>query len=262
MASRKQQKEAARAEREARQHADAAAARRRRAMAQLGGLLAVAAVVVGVLIAVSSSGEKTPAPRSQGQGLAGVAESAQLLGGVIERGLTLGRSDAPLTLVEYADMQCPACRAYSEQVFPELVQRYVRPGKLRIELRLQSFLGEDSVTAARAVAAAAAQNRAWPLVDLLYRNQGQENSGYVTRDFVLSLSRSVPGLDEDRLLRDQSGAAAQRMVHAGSAAFARLGFQGTPSFQLGRTGGDLSVLTVRQLTPAEFTGPIDSLLAK
>lgn len=262
MASRKQQKQAARAEREALQRADATAARRRRAMTQLGALLAVAALVVGVLIALSASGDKTSKPPGQRQGLAGVAESSQLLGGIRERGLVLGRSDAPLTLVEYADLQCPACRAYGEQVFPQLVERYVRPGKLRIELRLQSFLGEDSVTAARAIAAAAAQNRAWRLVDLFYRNQGAENSGYVTADFLLSLSRAIPGLDEDRLLRDRSGAAAQRMVEAGSAAFQRLGFQSTPSFQLGRSGGDLSVLTARQLAPAEFTGPIDSLLAK
>jgi protein-disulfide isomerase len=247
----------------AEQRAAGAATRHRRGF--IAGVIAVALAAAGGLAVVSASGGGAPAGPSAATdtmaAAAGMAESAQLLAGIPERGLVLGREDAPLTLVEYADLQCPACRAYSTAVFPEIVQRYVRTGKLRIELRLQSFLGPDSVEAAQAAAAAARQDRAWRFVDLFYRNQGQENSGYVTDGFLQSLAASVPGLNADRLFAQRDDDAAARLVEAGAEEFARLGFEGTPSFRLGPTGGELRALTVRQLAPQEFTAPIDSLLA-
>jgi protein-disulfide isomerase len=229
----------------------------------IGMAAAVAACLALLIVLSASSGDRaTPASSAGGvQGPVGTAQSAKLLAGIPERGLVRGNPRAPLTLVEYADLQCPACRMYSDQVFPELVQRYVRAGKLRIELRLQSFLGQDSVTAAHAVAAAALQNRAWGMVDLFYRNQGEENSGYVTPRFLTMLGSHIGGLDTERMLREQTHPKARKLVTEGSAAFAALGLQGTPSFQLGRTGGDLGLLQVQRLDVSEFTGPIDSLLA-
>jgi protein-disulfide isomerase len=165
-----------------------------------------------------------------------------------------------VTLVELNDMQCPVCRDYTSAVFPALIQRYVRTGRLRMEMRLQSFIGPDSVTAGKAVAAAARQDRAWTFAGIFYGNQGQENSGYVTPGFVQSIAAATPGLNHARLVRDAAAPGAAQALREGSAAFDARGLTGTPSFLIGRTGGPLSVLRISALSPEQFTGPIDQLL--
>jgi protein-disulfide isomerase len=223
---------------------------------------AAVAVVVGLVALSASGGRSAAAPSSPGDAPTGVRASAALLAGIPQQGLALGRRDAPVTLVEYADLQCPACRMYSDQAFPTLVRDYVRSGRLRIEIRLQSFLGSDSVEAAGVVAAASLQGRAWPLVDLIYRNQGQENSGYVTDEWLASLGDRVPGLDVQRMLRERSGARARGVVQHDSAEFAALGLESTPSFRIGRTGGAMRPLGVSSFHPAEFTSAVDAHLSR
>ena len=254
VSSREQQKQAAREARVAAEQKEAAAARRRRRLGQLGGIVLGAAAVVAVLVAISSKGGST-APKVP------AAQSTSLLAGLPQKGLTLGSAKAPLTLVEFNDMQCPICRDYMSNVFPTLVNKYVRTGKLRMEMRLQSFIGPDSVKAGKAVAAAAQQNRAWTFADIFYGDQGQENSGYVTPNFVQSISAATPGLNHAQLVRDAATPAASTTLKQGTSAFNAAGFSGTPSFLIGRTGGPLRPLNWSSLTPGEFTSQINQLLA-
>jgi len=226
---------------------------------QLGAVVLAAAAVVAILIAVSSGGGPDTKSVAAGQ-MADAGDSYALLGGLPQSGLTLGRAKAPVTLVEFNDMQCPICRDYASAVFPTLVQRYVRTGKLRMEMRLQAFLGPDSVTAGKAVAAAARQNSAWTFADIFYGNQGQENSGYVTPDFVRSVAAATPGLNHTRLLHDAAAPGATQALRDGSAAFNAHGLTGTPSFLVGRTGGPMTVLRFSALSPEQFTTQIDQLL--
>jgi protein-disulfide isomerase len=255
MASREERKRAAREARIETERRDAAATQRRRRLTQLGGIVLGAAAIVAILIAVSSGGgSKTHAPTAQ--------SASTLLTGIPQKGLTLGNPKAPVTIVEFNDMQCPVCRDYQSAVFPELVQRYVRTGKVRMEMRLQSFIGPDSVTAGKAVAAAAKQNLAWTFAEAFYANQGQENSGYVTPDFVKSIASATAGLSHSKLVTDASSPTAAQTLSEGKKAFDARSLTGTPSFLIGRTGGQLSVLNWSALTPSQFTGPINSLLAE
>ena len=66
------------------------------------------------------------------------------------------------------------------------------------------FLGPDSITAARAALAAGEQNHYWPYHTLLFENQGEENSGYVTSDFLRGLAEETPGLDVNQWSADLS----------------------------------------------------------
>jgi protein-disulfide isomerase len=232
----------------------------RRRLTQLGAVVLSAAAVVAILVAVSAGGGSGTKPVPAAGQAADAGDAPALLGGLPQSGLTLGSAKAPLTLVEFNDMQCPICREYTSAVFPTLVKRYVRTGKLRMEMRLQSFIGPDSVTAGRAVAAAARQNRAWTFADILYDNQGQENSGYVTPDYLRSIAAATPGLNAARLARDAATPASAQALKEGTAAFDARGLTGTPSFLIGRTGGPLSVLNYSALSPSQFTGPIDQLL--
>jgi protein-disulfide isomerase len=126
--------------------------------------------------------------------------------GIPQQGAVLGDPSATVRLIEYADLQCPFCRQYAEEVMPTLVNDYVRPGRVQAEFRGMTFIGPDSVTALRFVHAAGLQNKLWQLQEALYRHQGDENSGWVTDELVRELAADIPGLDVDKLFADKDGA--------------------------------------------------------
>ena len=57
---------------------------------------------------------------------------------------TLGDSDAPVTVVEFGDFKCPACKVWGEDVFPQLVSDYVDTGKVKFSYVNVLFHGEES----------------------------------------------------------------------------------------------------------------------
>ena len=80
----------------------------------------------------------------------------------------------------------------------------MRPGDVLYELRVISFLGEDSGEAAEMAAAAALQNRLYEFAETFYLNQGEENSGYVTEEFLTEIAEKTPGLDVEQALADRT----------------------------------------------------------
>jgi protein-disulfide isomerase len=217
-----------------------------------------------VAIAVSSGGgggTKAPA-RKAGESVAGQTAAASLLSGIPQKGISLGSPKAPVTLVEFADLQCPFCREYTLGVLPTLVQRYVRTGKVRMEFRNLSFIGPDSRTAGLWAAAAGEQNRLWGFIDLMYDNQQTENTGYVTDSFLRRIAGAVPGLNVARAAAGASGASASAQLAAANTLASRYRVDSTPSFLVGRTGGGLTLLDSNALSLSEFTGPLDKLLGQ
>ena len=87
-----------------------------------------------------------------------------------------GDPDAPVTLVEYVDLQCPYCAEWAVRTFPVLVSDYVRTGKLRIVFHGLAFIGPDSDTALRTALAAGREDRLWDVVAGFYVRQGAENT--------------------------------------------------------------------------------------
>ena len=214
------------------------------------GLLAALAVVV---VVVAGGGDSD---KDGGGGTKSPAAARSALQGIPQSGIALGSPDAPVTMVEFADLQCPFCREYHENVFPELLKRYVRTGKLRLELRLLRFLGPDSDRLARVAAAAAAQNRMWQFVGLAYDRQGPENSGYATDDFINKLAADA-GMD-----RADAGTAAERLIREGENAARKARIQSTPSFLIGPTGGPFEHFEPSDLSPDAFVPRIEEELGK
>jgi protein-disulfide isomerase len=249
----KERRERARAERRAREAAEAVRAQRNRRLWQLGAVLAAAAAVVVVAIVISSSGgsgTSTKAP-SGGQPASGIAATNALLRNIPQKGNTLGDAKAPVTLQEFADLQCPICQAYTLDSMPTLIQRYVRTGKVRMVFHNLPILGPDSQRAAQVAAGAAQQNRLWTFADLFYRNQGTEDTGYVTPAFLAKIARGA-----DVKVRPSSA-----QVTADQALADKYAFDATPSFLLGKTGGSAAPLSeVDVIQPSSFTGEINSLL--
>src|SRR6516225_7834602 len=144
--------------------------------------LIAAVAIAGILIGVSatgSSGAKSP-PKA----LAGAALTRQLFAGIPQNGMELGSPNAPVTMVEFADPACPYCMQYAVNTLPVIVQRYVRTGQVRLLYNGLEFVGPASDPALRAIQAAAAQNKGWNVLDLLYRNQGDERTNWATTSLL------------------------------------------------------------------------------
>ena len=209
------------------------------------GAVAVAAVLIAVVIAGGG-----------GDGGTKTTSDTGALKGIPQSGLWLGDPNAPVTMVEFADLQCPFCAEYHHNVLPALLDRYVRTGKLRLELRLLRFLGRDSDRLARVALGASAQNRMWQFVGLAYDRQGQENSGYATNAFINKLA-------QDAGLKPLSaGAAAERQVQGNEQLAEKAGIDSTPSFLIGPSGGTLKRFEPSQLTPDAFIPKIDQELSR
>jgi protein-disulfide isomerase len=264
--TRQQRREAARAARVEAERAQAAAAQRRRRLITLGGVLAAAAVVVVVAILVSGGGGDNASDRPQAAQTAsgaipGQKESAEMLAGIPQKGIYLGKADAPVRLVEFADLQCPICREYSLQSLPQLVQDYVRTGKVRMEFRNLSFLGPDSITAGRAAAAAAEQNKLWNFADVFYYNQGEENSGYVTQDFIDRINKAA-GVDSAEADAFAKSDASQEPLGAANTMANQLGVNATPTILVGKRGGELKAVDADATDVAAYKSAIDAVLGQ
>jgi protein-disulfide isomerase len=261
MSSRTEQKRRLRLERERREREREDAARRSRRLRLLGAVLVAAAAVL--IVAIVASGGGGGGASKSGK----VVDASQVTArfkGIPQNGLVLGNPKAPVTFVEFADLKCPICREYTLSAFPALVSRYVRTGKVRMELQLQHFVGDqngDSERAARMALAAAQQNKLWNFADLFYYNQQDETTTYANDVFLRRLAAAVPGLNVNKAFAARNQPVIGQELDQASSEFNTAGFSGTPSFALGKTGGTLSVLNPNSFTDvSQFSGPIDKLL--
>ena len=210
------------------------------------------AIVLAVVLGGSSSSHTTttvPSVGSLANALPGAADVQALFAGIPQHGTTLGSPGAPVTLTEFVDLQCPFCQEFETQTLPDIVRRYVRPGKLAVVLEPWAFIGPDSVRGQLGVLAAAEQNKAFNLAETLYDNQGTENTGWLSKSLVESAAASVPGLRVRALLDAMSSsevrAAAKRVDQLAKAE----GVTETPTIFVGKTGTRGTIVNLK--SPAD-----------
>ena len=124
------------------------------------------------------------------------------LGGIPQNGNTLGNPKAPVTMVYFGDLECPICKDFTLGALPTLIQKYVRTGKLRIEYRnLETATREPETFRTQQVAALAAgkQNKGWYYIELFYNQQGEEDTEYVTEQYLRTLAEQTPGPEPGQL---------------------------------------------------------------
>ncbi len=107
---------------------------------------------------------------------------------------TLGDPNAPITLEEYADFQCPACDAFARGTLKQIEDKYVTNGTVKIVFHNFAFIGEESIRAAGAAECANEQGKFWEMYDTLFANQGGENVGAFADDKLSALAQGI-GLD-------------------------------------------------------------------
>jgi len=222
---------------------------------RFAGVLGVAAILAAFLIGASQIGANDAKTTVSPQPV------DSLFSGIEQQGIALGSPEAPVTLVEYADLQCPYCAQWARETLPVLVDEYVEAGKLRIVFRGLAFIGPDSDKALRTAIAAGQDDHLWELVHGLYASQGAENSGWVTDGLVGEIVSGVPGLEGDKLLSARWSSSVEPELRRAAAAAERAGVHGTPAFQIGPTGGPLELVDVSSLGPDGIRPSIDAVLA-
>jgi protein-disulfide isomerase len=130
-----------------------------------------------------------------------------------------------------------------------------------MEFRNLSFLGDDSVTAGRAAAGAARQNRLWNFADVFYFNQGEENSGYVTPSFLQRVYKAA-GVDAAKAGAFAASSAALKPLSTANALADQLNVQSTPTILVGKRGGKLTAVQADPTDVSAFKAAIDGALGQ
>jgi protein-disulfide isomerase len=226
---------------------------------QILAIAAFAAVVLVVLIVVNVSGSDDG---SGGEGgiETSAAEAIALFEGIPQSGTVLGDPEAPATLTEFADLQCPFCAEFATEALPAVVEDFVRPGELALDFQALTFIGPDSEEAARMAEAAGLQDQLWQFVDVFYANQRTENSGYVDDGFLTEIGSALPDLDVEAALADRDSPDVDATLAAARKLADQLGVDSTPSFVLTPKGGEPRLLEVASLEPEEFTAALEAVL--
>lgn len=153
--------------------------------------LGVSILVAGVLVAGSviysvgsrSGGENMPPPAGDGSGTE--------IPKIEPTDVILGNADAPVTIFEFADFQCPFCARFHFQTAIQIRDQYVKTGKVKIIYRDFAFLGPESVEAALAARCAQDQGKFWEFHDALYdaeQKDGQEHNGNLKKELFQSIA--------------------------------------------------------------------------
>jgi protein-disulfide isomerase len=209
-------------------------------LAAVAGVVVLAAIGIGLALALG--GSKSPAANSYPavgtltNALPGASDVNALFKGIPQSGFRLGAATAPVTMVEYIDLQCPFCQQFETQVLPDLVPRYVRSGKVKIELRVLDFIGPDSSRGRDALIAAASQNKAFNFAEILYDNQATENTGWLNDAMVGAAISSIPGIRVQQALSVRSAASVAKQAHTFDLQQAADLVTSTPTLLVGKSG--------------------------
>ena len=189
------------------------------------GAIAAAVVVVAVLVGINVLGGDDDGVSS----IEGVEQVQASLQGLPQEGNTLGQADAPVEIIEYGDISCPACQLASETTVPELIDEFVRDGEAKLTFRPIAFINASSERGALGAEAAAMQDAMWSFVEVLYANQGSETEDWLS-DALMEDAVTQLGLDLEEWRADFAGEAVASAFFARSEEAREDGVNATPTF--------------------------------
>ncbi len=211
------------------------ARRERRLRKSLGAVLVIVAFAAVAIALSKGRGGAPPKPGSP-TAIHDAAAVAALLPGIPESGTTLGSPHAAVTVTEFADLECSVCRDFAHGAEQQLIEQEVKSGRVKLVYRslctvtCTGPLGRAGFAPQQAAAyAAGLQGRAWYYIELFYREQGAEGTGYVSAYYLNGLARQIPGLDYRKWQTDSQLPRVRAQVSADQRSAARLGFGTTPT---------------------------------
>jgi protein-disulfide isomerase len=221
----------------------------------LGVIVLIAAVIVGFLIWTGRSDRRTTI---SDRALRTLTEHKvnELLRGIPQNGNILGQPTAPVTLQIFADLECLTAKNFIVRLLPAIIREFVRTNGMRIEYR--SFKTDTRAQRAfvmqqAAALAAGEQKEMWNFIETFYYEQGREYSGYATERYLEGIASQVSGLDHYQWISDRESIEMPRHVIEDDRVARAIGLHTTPSFRIGRTGGEMKKLTGEHIV-LEFPG--------
>jgi len=146
----------------------------------------------------------------------------------------MGKDDAPVTIVEISDYQCPYCKRFVDNTFPQLKKEYIDTGKVRLVFKdLALPFHKNARKAAQAAHCAGDQGKYWEMHDVLFKNAKQLDEKYLP-EYALSIS-----LDQDEFATCLNSNQHLDDINRSAAEVNQTGLTGTPSFVIGKTTGDV-----------------------
>ena len=169
----------------------------------------------------------------------------------------LGKIDAPLTMVEFTDYECPFCKRFYDTTFQALKKNYIETGKLKfISRNMPLPMHPHALKAAQAAMCAGEQGKYWEMKDSLFKNQNRLEVD------ALTAYASALMLNADTFKTCLSDEARQKLITDEASYINSLGISGTPAFVLGRSVGDS--VEGRKIVGAQplevFEGAINEML--
>lgn len=154
-------------------------------------LIAAGIIVVGLILVLPyiKTSPVTTIPTVTGETVSDIADFT------FKNAPVLGDPNAPLTVIEFADFQCPFCKEFFLNIFPLLKRDYIDTGKVQFVFQDMAFLGEESMQAAQGARCAQAQGKFWQYHDRLYEVQDGENVGTFVKENLKKLAAGV-GLNQ------------------------------------------------------------------
>ena len=140
----------------------------------------------------------------------------------------LGNKNAKVTVIEFADFQCPFCERFFKDAEINIIKEYVNSGKVKFAFRHYAFLGQESTWAAEASECANEQGKFWEYHDYLYNHQGAENSGTCAEDKLIGFATSL-GINTDQFSSCLNSDKYAKQVSDDLAAGQKSGVTGTPA---------------------------------
>jgi protein-disulfide isomerase len=149
----------------------------------------------------------------------------------------LGSPSAQITIIEFADFQCPFCARFAKEILPQINQTYIQTGKVNMVFVHFTKLGPDSISAAAAAQCANDQGKFWNLYNILFKNQGAENSGWTSKDNLKRFALQIPGLDTQKFNTCLDSGKYVSLVQNQLAFGTSLGVPITPAFIIEKSDG-------------------------
>jgi protein-disulfide isomerase len=228
--------------------------RRRQQMASrwmmIGGIVLLAVVGVFVLTRVRQPRQPVPAEPS--------ADYPQA------NDNSMGDPEAPVTITEFSDFQCPYCQKFALGTETQLVDAYVKTGKVRFIYRsMGGWIGPESLAAANAAYCAGEQNQYWPYHATIFANWAGENQGNLTNDRLIQFASGL-SLDMQSFRSCVESGKYNARANQDQADGYAAGVQGTPFFLITYTvNGELKSRSLPGAYPFEdFQKEIEAALAE
>ncbi len=168
-----------------------------------------------------------------------------------------GDVNAPVTMIEFGDFQCPFCGRYATGAGLQVEEQYIKTGKVRFGFFNFAFLGSESQWAAEAAECASDQNKYWEYHDKLYNSQSGENQGAFNKDNLKKFAEEL-GLDKQAFNECLDSGKYTSLVQDDTQVSSSIGVQSTPTFLINGKPvvGAQPIEAFKQVIDKELAGEI------